>query len=694
MLTDPYLKRLAEIESGGDRFARNPNSSAKGLFQFIDSTGKQYGLDQVEFGTDDYTAREIEAVNSFTQDNRNALRKALGREPTNGELYLAHQQGAGGAIKMLSNPDARAVDVLGRDQVLLNGGDEKMAAMDFANKWTSKFDDLDGGESSTMIGDSGSDTLTFNLELPDGRIIEGIPEGTTKEQIREKLIAQGIDIDGMEAPVEETMVQEEMPYSEKSFSQRFQDDINERATNMQSMLDSRNNGEQSSIETNLQLAGQVVGLGRDAVANAFVSGARGLSALTPDFIEKPIKKGISDGINRGLDSPISSYSLLPAPALEAIGLDRKSSLRGVIDSAGRGYRDFAQANPRAARNIEATANLGLLAGPISPVGRQAVASSTQTMGKTGRLVRDETKAVRSALKPEQLTSKDLTKQARAAYDIAKAKGGTVKASVVDDFIDTAKKDIAPKTEAGKIFSGSERGVVDDVLNNIEGLRGRPIDLDEFQEIDEMLGEMISDEFTEGRLTKQGVKLSKVQQTLRDKIENATVDDIEGSADGFEALKEGRRLWTRQAKLRDIEKIITRAELMDNPKTGIRTGFRTLVSNPKKLRGYSDAEIKAMKQAAKTGVVDDLLRPLTSRLPSIIGLGSGNPALALGLNAGNTAMRSAADNYKMGQAQKLMGMIATGEKPKGFTQRLGDSGNRYLENSVIFNKPKLNGKIVN
>lgn len=65
---------------------------------------------------------------------------ALGREPTQGELYLAHQQGLGGAIKLLTNPTANAIDLLGRKQVKLNGGNESMNAISFARMWTKKFD--------------------------------------------------------------------------------------------------------------------------------------------------------------------------------------------------------------------------------------------------------------------------------------------------------------------------------------------------------------------------------------------------------------------------------------------------------------------------------------------------------------------------------------------------------------------------
>jgi hypothetical protein len=132
---DPaYMKRLAEIESGYGTNLANPNSSARGPFQFISSTAKQYGLENpMDFN------QSADAAARFTNDNKAALTQALGREPSAAEMYLAHQQGAGGAIKLLSNPSARAADIVGEDAVRLNGGDPSMSAMDFAGLWAKKF---------------------------------------------------------------------------------------------------------------------------------------------------------------------------------------------------------------------------------------------------------------------------------------------------------------------------------------------------------------------------------------------------------------------------------------------------------------------------------------------------------------------------------------------------------------------------
>lgn len=116
--------------------AKNPESSAGGLFQQIDSNARQYGVDD-RFDA----AQSADGAARFMADNARRLRSVLGREPTIGELYLAHQQGPGGATKLLTNPNATAADLVGADAVRLNGGDLDMTAAEFAGIWLRKAGD-------------------------------------------------------------------------------------------------------------------------------------------------------------------------------------------------------------------------------------------------------------------------------------------------------------------------------------------------------------------------------------------------------------------------------------------------------------------------------------------------------------------------------------------------------------------------
>ena len=126
-LPSGYLARTAQIESGMNPNAQNPRSSAGGLFQFIDSTAGDYGLTN---RMDPYAASDAAA--RLARDNASFLRGKLGRDPTASELYLAHQQGAGGAWNLLSNPNASASSLVGQAAVSLNGGRGGATGADFA----------------------------------------------------------------------------------------------------------------------------------------------------------------------------------------------------------------------------------------------------------------------------------------------------------------------------------------------------------------------------------------------------------------------------------------------------------------------------------------------------------------------------------------------------------------------------------
>jgi hypothetical protein len=144
---------IAHIESKLNPNAKNPRSSASGLFQFINSTGRQYGLKNA------FDPRQnANAAARLMKDNERALTKTLGRKPNTGELYLAHQQGLGGARKILSRPNAKAANVVGNEAFRLNiprGSNPNMTASEFANLWSKKASNTPykdwGGNSSPAL---------------------------------------------------------------------------------------------------------------------------------------------------------------------------------------------------------------------------------------------------------------------------------------------------------------------------------------------------------------------------------------------------------------------------------------------------------------------------------------------------------------------------------------------------------------
>src|SRR3982075_4169422 len=130
-----YLLATAKMETNCNPGASASTSSARGLYQFIDQTwlgtvkeaGAQLGYGKYadaitktpsgSYSVSDPAARaatmrlrdDPAAASSMaavlTQSNSFKLTGKIGRRPTDGELYMAHFMGVGGAAKLISNAE-------------------------------------------------------------------------------------------------------------------------------------------------------------------------------------------------------------------------------------------------------------------------------------------------------------------------------------------------------------------------------------------------------------------------------------------------------------------------------------------------------------------------------------------------------------------------------------------------------------
>jgi hypothetical protein len=150
-----YLLATAQAESGLNPTRKAQTSSATGLFQFIDQTwlatlkdagpALGYGryadaITRTKSGRmivrDPNMRAEIMALRkdpaanalmagAFTNQNAARLRAKIGRDASDGELYMAHFLGAGGAAKLInaaaSRPNANAADLFPRAARANNG---------------------------------------------------------------------------------------------------------------------------------------------------------------------------------------------------------------------------------------------------------------------------------------------------------------------------------------------------------------------------------------------------------------------------------------------------------------------------------------------------------------------------------------------------------------------------------------------
>jgi hypothetical protein len=114
-LPPELLNKIAGIESGYKASAANPNSSAKGLFQFTDSTWKGMGGKK---GEQFDPEKNAELGAKFIRQNAEGLKGALGRNPTYGEVYASHFFGLKGAKDLLNMDPKTPMDEAVSAQVL------------------------------------------------------------------------------------------------------------------------------------------------------------------------------------------------------------------------------------------------------------------------------------------------------------------------------------------------------------------------------------------------------------------------------------------------------------------------------------------------------------------------------------------------------------------------------------------------
>ncbi len=102
------LRSIAKRESGFNAAAKNPNSTATGVFQITAPTWNQmvdkYG-DSVGVKKGDIKDPEANVLIGalLTRENSIKLKSVLKRQPTPGEVYMAHFLGSSGALKLIKH---------------------------------------------------------------------------------------------------------------------------------------------------------------------------------------------------------------------------------------------------------------------------------------------------------------------------------------------------------------------------------------------------------------------------------------------------------------------------------------------------------------------------------------------------------------------------------------------------------------
>jgi len=198
------LRTFARIESGGD--PRNITGSYKGLFQLSNGEFSKHGGSGDIF---DPVANANAAAAKLKAESADFERKH-GRAPAASDLYMVHQQGAGGYAAHMANPSApawrnMASTAEGRqkgegwskaaiwgnvpDQLKAKFGSvDNMTSKDFVDMWASK---VGGGAAVTPATGPGSVPTSNPAANPDTPDAYATPGSATQQQALLEALKRG-----------------------------------------------------------------------------------------------------------------------------------------------------------------------------------------------------------------------------------------------------------------------------------------------------------------------------------------------------------------------------------------------------------------------------------------------------------------------------------------------------------------------
>ena len=152
----------------------------------------------------------------------------------------------------------------------------------------------------------------------------------------------------------------------KTLKQDIKNIMSSRAEKLSAGYLAQMQGKQTLLESILQTAGQTAGAFDDIV---FTTGGKLLSKITPDVIEKPVVSGAQKLISKAAQTPLVS---------------------GAVSK----YQEFAEENPRAARNIGATANIAMAVPTVQAL-KSGEKIAQKAIAKTTKLTQKATKPLAS-----------------------------------------------------------------------------------------------------------------------------------------------------------------------------------------------------------------------------------------------------------------------------------------------------------
>jgi hypothetical protein len=339
---------------------------------------------------------------------------------------------------------------------------------------------------------------------------------------------------------------------------------------------------------------------------------------------------------------------------------------GIISSTTSGALQPVSGENAGDRNMQRLQNagtgfaFGTIAKGAAPIiegainkGARAVSKGLDYVSDNVPLVKGAADAMRGATPKLPVRGQELKDLTTQAYAKAAQTGGVLPASVADNFVDHLEG-LRPKPIANKVTPSEDKALID-VIDEYSPLRGSELNFDDVKKLDQSLGDKITIALRTGDNA-----LARTLQSAQAKL-RGMIDD---GAKGLPQLAEARRMAAASFKMDDIEKIMQRAEMANNPAQAARSAFSSLYNNAKKTRGYTKEELALIKEAGSGSFTMEALRGIASRLGAVIFLATGgNPAQTAALTVGSAASRKLMEKSQLAKGDKVIEAISNRVVPK-------------------------------
>ena len=342
------------------------------------------------------------------------------------------------------------------------------------------------------------------------------------------------------------------------------------------------------------------------------------------------------------------------------GLATTGTISGAVSSA-LSPQEQAGLDNRAAETAKGAAVGGVVGGGLGVAGKVAstVGSGAVQLGKdvlAGYKARPVEAIAGFTSKPVETLDTigaAIKEGSSNAYKAVRESGAVLKPETTKSIFTGIDESLKESGILNPRLHGDTIGVLDD-LKALAKEKNGAIGLEELDQYRQLLGDVVKKNTDiGGKMNADALKASISIDKLDDVVEGLGGNALtKGDQKSLDTLNTAREEWKRYRKFDAITNIVRKA---DGDPNRTKTLLQNFVNNPKNLRGFSGAEIEALKRA-KTNSTGEGLMKAVGKFGFDIGSGrnAGNSALPIGsiLLGGGTGGLTAAVGTVARQAQKL------------------------------------------